>query len=67
MYFLMMDEKLLKIYNKIWSEIKKIMKRKNFDSDQVFGDKSLKTSIKSYKNKITRNFHGAAPNKGIER
>ena len=66
MYFLMMDEKLLKIYNKIWREIKKIMKRKNFDSDPVFGDKCLKTKVKSYNNKITKNFHGAAPNKGIE-
>ena len=47
MYFLMMDEKLLKIYNKIWREIKKIMKRKNFDSDPVFGDKCLKTKVKS--------------------
>ena len=39
MSFLAEDEKLSKKYNEIWSEIKKIMKRKKFSGDLVFGDK----------------------------
>lgn len=30
-------------------------------SDPVYGDKYLKTKIKSYSNKITTNFHGKVP------
>ena len=41
-------------------------RNKKVDSDQTFGDKYLKTKIKSHNDKITESFHGKAPKKGIE-
>ena len=52
MSFLAEDEKLLRKYSEIWSEIKKILVRKKIDSDLVSGERDLKNKIKSY-NKIT--------------
>lgn len=46
--------------------IGKIIERKKINSEPVFSDKYLKTKIKSYIGKITRNFHGKAPKEGIE-
>ena len=52
MSFLAEDEKLLRKYSEIWSEIKKILVRKKIDSDLVSGERDLKNKIESY-NKIT--------------
>ena len=55
-----------KINDKVPVVIGKTIERKKFSSELVFGDKYLKTKIKSYIGKITRNFHGKAPKEGIE-
>ena len=56
------DDTLLKKCNKIWNEIKQIMKRKKIDSDPVFGDKCLRAKIKSYHSKITTNLENVKSN-----
>ena len=48
------------------AEIKKIIKRKKFDSDLAFASKHLKTKLKSYNNKITTNFHDKAPKERVK-
>lgn len=41
-------------------------RKEKLDSDPVFGYKYLQTKIKSYDNKITKNFHGKATKEGIK-
>ena len=57
MSFLADDKELLKEYTKVW-EKKKDLIRKKFDAEPVYGDKYIKTKIKSYNNDIRTNFHG---------
>ena len=53
------DNRLLKIYNKIWEKVRSLM-NSNCDSKPVYGDngKYIKTRIKSYGDKINANFQG---------
>ena len=44
-------EELLKEYTKVWEKIRDLIGKK-FDSEPVYGDKYIKTKIKSYKNEI---------------
>ena len=55
--FLADDKKLLKEYTKVWEKIKELIGKK-FDAEPVYGDKYIKTKIKSYNNDIRTNFHG---------
>ena len=59
MSFKVIDNKLLKNYNKTWEKISNLMKAK-FDSEPVHGDndKYIKTKIKLYEDKINTNFQG---------
>ena len=59
MSFNVADKKLLKKYIKIWEKISSLL-NKEFDGDPVYGgnDKSIKTKIKQYKDKINTNFQG---------
>ena len=59
MSFKVIDNKLLKKYNKIWEKISNLMNIE-FDSETVYGDndKYMKTIIKSYGDKINTNFQG---------
>ena len=59
MSFKVIDNKLLKNYNKIWKKVSSLMKTK-FDSEHVYGDndKHTKTKIKSNRDKINTNFQG---------
>ena len=56
MYFFTKDEKLLKIYNKIWKKVSNIIK-KVFDSRPVYNKKYPKNKIKTCNGKINTNFH----------
>ena len=49
------DNKLLKSYNKIWEKVSSLMGIK-FHSEPVYGDKYIKTKIKSYEGRISTNF-----------
>ena len=51
------DNKLLKIYNKMWEKVSILMNIK-FDSEPVYDDKYIKTKIKSYEGRINTNFQG---------
>ena len=51
------DNKLLKKYNKIWEKVSSLINIK-FDSAPAFGDKHIKTKIKSYEGRINTNFQG---------
>ena len=53
------DNKLLKKYNKIWENVSSLMNIK-FDSEPVYGDneKYIKTKIKLHGDKINTNFQG---------
>ena len=59
MSFKVINNKLLKKYNKIGGNINKSMNIK-FGSEPVYGDndKYIKTKIKSYGDKINTNFQG---------
>ena len=59
MSFKVNDNKLLKKYNKIWEKISNILDIK-FDSQPVYGDgdKSIKTKIKMYGDRVNTNFQG---------
>ena len=59
MSFNLIDNKLLKKYNKISQKISSLLTKK-FDSDPVYGDndKYKKTKIKQYRDKINTNFQG---------
>ena len=57
MSFLVDDKELLKEYTKVW-EKKKDLIRKKIDAKPIYGDKYIKTKVKSYNNNIRKNFHG---------
>ena len=57
MSFLADDKEFLKEYIKVWEKIRDLIGKK-FDSEPVYGDKYIKTKIKSYSNDIRTNFHG---------
>ena len=57
MSFLADDKELLKKYTKVWKKIRDLIGKK-FNSELVYGDKYIKTKIKSYNNDIRTNFHG---------
>ena len=57
MSFLADDKELLKEYTKVWEKIRNLVGKK-IDSEPVYGDKYIKTKIKSYNNDIRTNFHG---------
>ena len=59
MSFKVIDNKLLKKYNKIWEKVSSLMNIK-FDSEPVYGDndKYIKTKIKLYRDKLYTNFQG---------
>ena len=57
MSFLVEDETILKKYND-----KKIVKRKKFNCDLVYGEKYLKTKIKPCSRTITANFRNVENN-----
>ena len=59
MSFKVSDNKLLKIYNKIWERISSLMNIE-FDSEPVYDDidKYIKTKVKLYEDKINANFQG---------
>ena len=56
MTFLIKDDELLEMYNKIWEKVKDSLK-KEFDSEPVYNKKYLEAKIKSYCRKINTNFH----------
>ena len=55
MSFKASDNKLLKKCTKIWEKVSSLMNIK-FDSTPVYGDKYIKTKIKSYEGRINTNF-----------
>ena len=59
MSFKVIDNKLLKKYNKIWGKISNLLNIK-FDSEPVYGDgdKHIKTKIKIYEDRVNTNFQG---------
>ena len=59
MSFKVIDNKLLKKYNKIWEKVSNLINIK-FDSEPVYGDndKYIKTKINLYGDKINTNFQG---------
>ena len=59
MSFKVLDNNLLKNYNKIWEKVKSLMNTK-FDNEPVYGDndKYIKTKIKLYGDKVNTNFQG---------
>ena len=59
MSLMVKDMQLLKIYNKIWKKIEKLMKI-DFSTKTTYGDdddKYMKTKIKTYKDSIITNFY----------
>ena len=50
------DDGLLKKYNEIWGKVKNSLKKK-FDSEPVYNEIYLKAKIKSYNQKLNKNFH----------
>ena len=59
MYFKVIDNKLLKKYNKIWENVGNLLNI-DFDSEPVYGDvdKYVKTKIKVYGDRVNTNFQG---------
>ena len=59
MSFKVGENKLLKMYNKIWEKISNLMNIE-FDSASVYGnnDKYIKTKIKMYEDRVNTNFQG---------
>ena len=61
MNHLVKDEKILKIYFKIWNKTKNLIK-KELNSEPVYNDKYIKTEIKIYNDKVCTNFqHNKIP------
>ena len=52
MYFLIVDDDLLKKYNTIWDKVSADIK-KEFDSKPVYNKSFLKAKIKSYSDEVT--------------
>ena len=50
-------KEFLKEYTKVWEKIIDLIGKK-FDSEPVYGDKYIKTKVKSRNNVIRTNFHG---------
>ena len=59
MSFKVIDNELLKKYNKIWERVSSLMNIK-FDSEPVYSDKDkyIKTKIKLYEDRLITNFQG---------
>ena len=59
MSFQVIDNKLLKRYDKIWGKVNSLMNIK-FDSEPAYGDndKYIKTKIKLYGDKVNTSFQG---------
>ena len=57
MSFVADDKELLKEYTKVWAKIRDLICKK-IDSEPIYGDKYIKTKIRSYSNDIRTNFHG---------
>ena len=59
MSFKVVDNKLLKKYNKIWEKISNLMNIE-FDSEPVYSDnnKYIKTKIKMCEGRVNTNFQG---------
>ena len=57
-------KEVLKEYTKVWEKIKDLIGKK-FESEPVYGDKYIKTKIKSYNNDISTNFHGEGYRKKV--
>ena len=57
--FKVIDNKLLKKYNKIWERVGNLLNIE-FDSEPVYGDvdKYIKTKIKMYGDRVNTNFQG---------
>ena len=55
MNHLVKDEKILKIYLKIWNKTKNLIK-KELNSEPVYNDKYIKTKIKIYNDRVYTNF-----------
>ena len=62
MSFDVSDNKLLKNYKKRWEKVSSLMKIE-FDSEPAYGDKYIKPTIRSHKDRIDTDFYG----KGIPR
>ena len=60
------DKKLLKNYNKIWEKIERLMIIE-FESEPTYGDKYIKTTIKTYKDSITTNFYNKKRSKKYQK
>ena len=61
MNHLVIDEKTLKRYFKIWNKIKSLIK-KELNSEPVYNDKYIKTRIKNYNDRVYTNFqHNKIP------
>ena len=50
-------KEFLKEHIKVWGKIRDLIGKK-FDSEPVYGDKYIRTKIKSYNNDIRTYFHG---------
>ena len=64
MSFIADDKELLKKYTEIWEKINNLLGKK-FDSKSVYGDKYIKSKIKSYKNSVITNFRGEVNTKKV--
>ena len=64
MSFKVNDKQLLKICNKIWEKIERLMITE-FDSEHIYGDKYIKTKIKTYEDSRTTNFYNEKGSKKI--
>ena len=60
------DKKLFKNYNRIWTEIEKLM-GKDFNTQPTYddNDKYIKTKIKTYEDNITSNFYNKKGSKKL--
>ena len=64
MSFIADDEELLKEYTKASEKIRDLIGKK-FDSEPVYGDKYIKTKIKSYRDNINTNFRDENDNRKV--
>ena len=62
--FLADDKEFLKEYIKVWGKIRDLTGKK-LDAEPVYGDKYIKTKIKSYNNDFRTNFHGEDNSKKV--
>ena len=53
---LIKNDELLEKYNEIWDKVSNTIK-KRFNSKPIYNEKYLRTKIKSYKEKVSANFH----------